>query len=101
SPSPFLFTPCQHVFHKECLTEWLNSKKDGYACTQSTCPECRAQCSLARCLAILGQDTSADESQDDTPQTLSQTPLSLEGLDGVSGPSLAMRSVVQALDTQL
>ncbi|GIQ90696.1 hypothetical protein KIPB_013583, partial [Kipferlia bialata] len=54
-PLPFLFTPCQHVFHTECLSEWLNSKKEDYECTQSTCPVCRADCSMDKCLAILGQ----------------------------------------------
>ncbi|GCA65117.1 hypothetical protein KIPB_016292, partial [Kipferlia bialata] len=54
-PLPFLVTPCHHAFHVECLSEWLGTKREDYECTQSTCPECRAECSIDTCIVILGQ----------------------------------------------
>jgi len=30
----YMFTPCKHLFHYECLKAWLEMK--------NTCPECRS-----------------------------------------------------------
>lgn len=30
---PYMLTPCNHVFHYECLEKWLEYKKE--------CPNCR------------------------------------------------------------
>ncbi|CAM9682067.1 unnamed protein product, partial [Sphacelaria rigidula] len=31
----YMFTPCEHVFHKGCLTRWMAIKME--------CPTCRAE----------------------------------------------------------
>jgi len=33
SPDKYMLTPCNHLFHTECLTQWMNEKME--------CPTCR------------------------------------------------------------
>ena len=35
SPEKYMITPCNHLFHTECLTQWMNEKME--------CPTCRGQ----------------------------------------------------------
>lgn len=50
-------TKCGHVFHRQCVTQWINTSK--------TCPSCRAACSMSALIRVYFTTTLSDTSARD------------------------------------
>ncbi|GIQ81885.1 hypothetical protein KIPB_002923 [Kipferlia bialata] len=93
-PLPFLFTPCQHVFHTECLGEWLDGKDE------RVCPVCREECDTDTCIRVKPETPQPESAEDVTvaDSTRSFDPLTMSIL---RNPSYTMASGVKDLKEEV
>ncbi|GIQ85964.1 hypothetical protein KIPB_007727, partial [Kipferlia bialata] len=111
--SPFVVTPCQHAFHRDCLVQWLDTPMEDYNRPNAICPVCRAECDIRECRVILGQsqavperpidasDTSGRERGVDVDMRVIKAPAPLSPMEEVHRATMEIRSINSTLTEQL
>ncbi|XP_017753107.1 PREDICTED: E3 ubiquitin-protein ligase TRAIP-like, partial [Eufriesea mexicana] len=66
-PSDDVFhTPCRHIFHFACVTQWLEGNFKFSLCTSKTCPQCREKTTLNKIHRIYFNFANSDNISEDT-----------------------------------